>query len=164
MELLFLICAESASIDQGTKRLSLFNIVEEIGALAFPGTVQSAALVMMAERQSHEPDQPTFNLSLLLNAKRLHSTSLVVQFQQQMRCKVIASMNGVPLSGPGRLEIDVEYNGKSLGRWPIQVMAIPGPVMPSTQQMPSADAVSAVAPQRSERRQASKKAAKQKKS
>jgi hypothetical protein len=165
MELLFLTCAESASIDQTTNRLSLFNIVEEISAAAFPGMVPSAALVMIAERESHEPDQATLQLSLLLNGQQLYSASLVVHFQQQMRCRVVANMNGIPLNGPGRLEFNVEYSSKSLGRWPVEIKALPSPVIaPPPQPVPTANAISAVAPTTVKRRQISKKATKKKKS
>jgi hypothetical protein len=146
MELVFLACAESASIDQATNKLSLFNVIEEFSGVVFPGMVQTAALVLIFTKEAAEPDQANLEISIVHNGQRLFSAPLVVQFQQLLRSRVIAHMNGLPLNGPGQVSFDVSHNGKSLGKWSVEVKAIPAPAITiPAQQVPAVNAISNVA-------------------
>ncbi len=51
MKLEFLLCAELASVDKSTNRLSIFNIMDELSTPSFPSLVPQLAVVSTFTRK-----------------------------------------------------------------------------------------------------------------
>ena len=122
MEILFATCADSASTDSTSNRLSLFNIVEEINAASFPGIIPSMSFVFLLARKKSEPDIINVTLLAELNGKSIFELPYKVSFQGKLRARTIANLQGVPVFGPGKLAFLVKRKGATLCEWPITVV------------------------------------------
>ncbi|MGE0651925.1 MAG: hypothetical protein AB7P12_09265 [Alphaproteobacteria bacterium] len=137
MDVLFLACADSASIDQRTNRLSLFNIIEELSAAGFPANVPSLALVMLLKRSRKESEEVELGITGRLNGKDLFSGAFRISFQGKLRTRAIANMQNVILTAPGKLNVEVRHKKKVIGSWPVDVNNIAPPIAPPPTQVQS---------------------------
>ena len=101
MRLTLFACAESAAIDQGTNRLSVFHFLEEILSPVFPAAYSQLVAVIIATREETEPS--TFNLGLRITqggqGQPLADGPILLDFQSRPRARVLTFMNGLVVPG-----------------------------------------------------------------
>jgi hypothetical protein len=81
MRVLLFACAESAAIDQGTNRVSLFNLLEEIASPVFPVVFPQLTMAAVSSREEMEPSLFTLSLRITLGGQQLVESSLSIDFQ-----------------------------------------------------------------------------------
>jgi hypothetical protein len=92
MKVLFALCAESATVDRTTNRVSLFNVFDHYLPPTFPASLPSVAFVAAVERDEGEgdvngiaeicvPGAPQFNypVSIVFTESRIARCMLTVQ-------------------------------------------------------------------------------------
>jgi hypothetical protein len=143
-------CAESAVIDQGTNRLSVFNFLEDIFAPVFPLAYPQATIAIIASREETEPS--TFDLNLRLTStvqeQPLLQAPLRIDFQSRGRARVLAQIAGLPVPGPGRLRFSLLTGDDELAAWEVAVIQVSEPrivVQPTGPTGPAAPATPSAA-------------------
>jgi hypothetical protein len=122
MEVLLFACTESAVIDSRTNRLSLFNIVEEIHAKNFPCVMSGLALVLVLLRSPLEPAEASVTVQSSQGGRRLSCFPLSVNFQQHLRTRVVADLNGLTAEEPGTVALSIISPSETLmASWKIRV-------------------------------------------
>jgi hypothetical protein len=158
MELLLFACTESAAIDAGTNRLSLFHVLEELHVTAFPISIPIMCVVVLLERLPIEPAQNTilFELKLDGNPAPLIVAPININFQSHLRARAVGQIQGLTIPAPGTLRATIGLNQVQLGSWKIEVSQIGQPqlTVQPTAPPPSTQAASPPpkAPRRRQRR------------
>jgi hypothetical protein len=127
MKVLLFACADSASLDARSNRLSLFHLTEELNAASFPAIHPTMSVVAIVERSAQEPQRGSLLITGELNGKQIFSLPFAVDFQTHLKARAIADIQGLPLSGPGKLTIKALDGTTVVASWPMQVNHIGQP-------------------------------------
>ena len=108
----FFVVSESVSIDQQTNRLSLFNVLKQVGSTNFPKVLPFALAISLwiAEAGDDVRDFQCTLRIILPNGDR-HELASNFKFRAR-RHRVIQRVEGIPLSGVGVLRFEVLLNGE----------------------------------------------------
>lgn len=127
MQVLFCACAHSCAIDENSKRLSIFNVIEQINSTGFP--VAAPPLFFIASILKERGDKDEINLQLVidLDGEEIAHLPLSASFLGKPRNRTIAEIGGLLVPSPGQLNFCVKNGSKVLSRWPIFVTDISSP-------------------------------------
>jgi hypothetical protein len=132
MEVLLFTCAETAIVDGPTNRLSMFNLAEEFAGAALPGIIPSLAVIIALSRESSEPDNMPLSVACDMNGKQIFEVPITASFQGKLRTRVVANLQGVPITSHGVMKMLLKSKRKVIGTWPIivssAVQVLPPPV------------------------------------
>jgi hypothetical protein len=103
MKSLLVLAAENISIDQSTRRMSIFNLLEELSAAGFPGMLPSVAVLVLLERVGIEPEKVPLRISATLNNDTLFDLPFDADFQGKLRTRGIINLQGIVLPAAGML-------------------------------------------------------------
>ena len=81
MKLWLLTCADSYSVDMSTNRLSIFHVIENIGAASFPVTLPRLSFIVLLSRTSRETQKASVELRLTLNKVSLAKLNFDMLFR-----------------------------------------------------------------------------------
>ena len=133
MELVLLVCAESAIVDSTTQRVSLFNVMEEFNSPSFPVIVPQLSLVSIFSRSARESETPVVQLRITLDGQKqpLFDAPISVDFRGHLRMRNLSNIQGMPISAPGLLKLELKSKKGALGAWKIRVNQIGQPPLTS---------------------------------
>jgi len=158
VELILLTCAESCVIDLKTNRLSIFHVMEQIGSPTFPLALPKFTLVVMLSKTRREPQKVLLPIHFTLDKQSLANLHFELDFQDKIRARGIAEIQGLVIPGPGKLQATLKYKNEELGIWEIQADYTGKPKL-----VPKASAsAAAVSPADSAPKASARKAAKKK--
>jgi hypothetical protein len=123
MNLQFIAVAEGAVIDKGSNRISLFNVMDEIGVPAFPVMIPSLGIASMIVRAAGEDPSPV-RIKISLNEQILLQTGIQIDFQGHLRTRGVALVQGLILHQVGDLRIEILFGDESAGSWGIPVLLV----------------------------------------
>lgn len=128
MELMFMACAQSSSVDGPTGRLSLFHLLEQIQVTTFP-TPLSLTLVGMFTKGSGDPDDQSVRLKIDLEGTSLLDSAVAFSFKGRPRTRVVTAMNNLGITGPGILSFSFHSSsGERMGSaWTVIVEKVQAP-------------------------------------
>lgn len=118
MEVLFFAVADSAAIDVGTNRVSIFNLLEQISSTTYPGVYPSMTVMAIASRERTEPS--LFNLTIRIGMKGQEpfvNSGLVMDFQDRIRARSLGQIAGLSVPSPGVLRFELLQEGNLLSSW-----------------------------------------------
>ena len=119
-----LICAEGVSVDIATKQLSIFNILEQIGAIQFPVMMGNLCVVGVVEKTAGDKNVYDGSVILKSNGKDIAQTAFKVDFKTGTMNRSISKFQGIPIQSPGVLEICFGLDGKLIGNAKIEFALI----------------------------------------
>ena len=126
-----LICSEGVSVDIATKQVSIFNIIEQIGAIQFPVSMNNLCVVGLVEKKAE--DKNIYNGSLIIknNGVDVAKSVFKVDFKTGTINRSISKFQGIAIPKPGSLDICFELDGKEVGRAKIELAIVtPGNMKP----------------------------------
>lgn len=122
MQLKFLICGESAAVDNRRNSLSIFHMLDEINAAAFPVVVAQMCIAMLFERNANDAPEPNnVSLQISLNDQELFRTQIDLRFGAHYRMRYVTDFRGLLVSAPGNLRFAVTVGEERLGEWVVPV-------------------------------------------
>lgn len=123
------VCSEGASVDSSSNLLSIFNVIDEITAQAFPTVIPKVTIVFLVEKTEGDPELVPAHLVIRHNERDFVRQPVSIDFQNKLRMRLVVSFVGVVLSAPGDLVAALMINDQELGRWRIAVIqsALPPP-------------------------------------
>jgi hypothetical protein len=127
MDLTLLICCETCVQDVRTNVLSIFNLIDELAASAFPVAIPKLTVVAALRRTMEEPAVLSTRLRGTLNNQQLFDLELPLDFQTKPRTRAIGEMQGVLIPAAGRLRIGLYRDQAELGGWDIEIFAVGAP-------------------------------------
>jgi hypothetical protein len=129
MRVILFACAESASIDAATNRLSIFHFLDEIHSPIFPAAYPGMTLIALAAREEAEPNNFSFTLKIFLSGQEqpLFQGPFLFDFQNRLRSRALAQIAGLVVPGPGTLRFEILDGEKQIGIWETFVVRIGEP-------------------------------------
>lgn len=127
MELLLLTCAESCATDATTNRLSIFHVMEHVGAATFPVALRQLSFIALLSKTRQERQKVSLQIRFTLNKQSLADLPFELNFQDKLLARGVAEIHGLVIPGPGKLHASLHYKNKNLGVWTIEVEHIGKP-------------------------------------
>lgn len=106
-------CAGSVLIDQSTNSLSMIEVIDMVEAPSFPIAIPRFVIVWVKARDSHDGEKADYVLEVQLPGAEKRVYPMHVDFQGVQLHRSIATLVGLPIQGPGEIEIRVTQEGKS---------------------------------------------------
>ncbi|MBI2058877.1 MAG: hypothetical protein HYU43_06945 [Armatimonadetes bacterium] len=134
-ELEFFVVCESVSIDQATNQASVFNILEELGADAFPTIVpKCAALSLWRIGQADWNEDWQVILRVMGPGIQKQEFPANLKFRQgNLRHRVAVRLEQIPINGAGDLVFELLLNGNHVAQHVVSVLSSkPSPQPPGT--------------------------------
>jgi hypothetical protein len=126
-DLEYLLVAESASVDQQTNRLSVFNMIEEFHAQGFPSLVPQLVVITLWSRLPGDEDKD-FQQIIRLSLPGGESKEFPRNFtMKNVRLRMFFGFQGAKLAQPGEFRVEVLLAGKSRATRVIPVTLNPKP-------------------------------------
>lgn len=116
-----LLGAKGVIRDADSNTISIFSIIEEIGAAGFPLFVQNFAVLAVFRRKPDDEELHDPIIRFTLGNDRILESPVAVNFQKKLRSRNIINVQGLVLSNPGVLTLEVRNDGRRLARYEISV-------------------------------------------
>jgi len=124
VQLKLVLCAESVIRDAETNNISVVNILEELGASAFPVVIPKLSTLFLLERTEDDPQQIDGTVIFVLDGEEIGRAAIQGDFEDKLRNRLILVAQGVGLGRPGTLSVTLVLNDRMMGAWNIIVRAI----------------------------------------
>ena len=102
MRVQFALCAQSASVDRSSNRLSIFNVIDHFPASVLPITIPAITFVSIIESDKDESTNVKGVLEIITNNALVARFELPITFANGRLARVVANFQGIPIrtSGP----------------------------------------------------------------
>jgi len=102
MRVQFALCAQTASIDRSTNRLSIFNVVDHFPASALPIVIPAITFVSVIESDRDEGKNVKGVLEITASKEFVARFELPINFVNGRLARVVLNFQGIPIrqSGP----------------------------------------------------------------
>jgi len=127
MKVIFLLCAESATVDTARNTLSVFHIIEEFNSPSFPFVVPALYICALLEKPLDEPEPEGVEVKLQVDNRELLVNPLQMQFGDKPRLRAITGIGGLIIPSPGSLIVSLNQGGMQLAAWKMQIINIGQP-------------------------------------
>lgn len=132
---LLCLIAKGVIRDADTNNLSVFNILEQVGAQGFPLLIQEAAVLAVWRRAQDEGQQFAFDFALRNNDRVIIARRIDVNFAGAELNRTIIRLGGILAQEPGVLVAQFAHNGQVVASYQIHLR-----VDPTLQVQPAAPA------------------------
>jgi hypothetical protein len=136
-------CALSSSLDARSNSISIFHLLEEIAAPAYPIVVQRISIVGLLFLDDNEP-RPEIELRIFLGDQQLFVGPFQANFEVQRTARAVAEFNGLVVPAPGIVRTALSMEGRDFANWEVVCRQIAPPqlemrLQPGGQQEPVQD-------------------------
>lgn len=114
-------CAESASLDKATNRVSLFNILDASSSLTFPYVISKLSLLFILQSEAGDGDEQEGFVSLNFEDQEKGKRPIKFDFEGKPRLRLIVAAEGISINKPGVLRSSVWHNDLEIGFWDIEI-------------------------------------------
>jgi hypothetical protein len=132
MRVQFALCAQSASVDRASNRVSIFNVIDHIPATSLPIIIPSVTFVSIFE---NEKDEPATNFKGVFEAKvngqLVAKGEVPVSFVNGRLARVILSMNSIPIREHGILSFRLVIPDAATAETQVQIIDLSPRTAPS---------------------------------
>jgi len=118
-----MILANSASVDQTSNQLSIFNVIEQISGLKFPAPSPVTTLCMLLARETRDPDTADLMLEGTIdgNSERLFRGGFKADFKGKKRVRIVAQIPPYIIPTPGTLTFALRRKNRQIAAWSVDV-------------------------------------------
>ena len=132
MKLIYTVCAENVIIDQFTNKVTLIAVADGYQFPQFPIVLANLALVVAYGRQADEPEHIDGTVKFRLNDQPIFEAPIKVDFQGNLRTRLVSQISGFVISGPGTMKATVAVPGAEDANWTIEIQSL---AVPSVEQI-----------------------------
>lgn len=122
MKLGYLVCSQSAIIDQTTNQVSILRVIEQVNAATFP-IVTSLTVACHLVKEKKDADNVPVKLRFRLDGKPVVEHELQLSFQGKPRHRIALNIEQLVIERPGVLTAELVYKNHTLGSWLIEVLS-----------------------------------------
>jgi hypothetical protein len=121
------LCAQASAIDARTNSISVFHILEEVHAPAYPVVLPTMSIIALLELDEGEPIATEVHLQIFLGNQQLFDGPFQTNFQIRRKARAVAEINGLVIPAPGVLRVLVASAGRNVAAWEMTVDQIAPP-------------------------------------
>ena len=119
MEVKFFLCGQSCSLDVRRNSISIFHILEEVHAPAYPVVLPGLSIVALIALDEGEPIDPRIELRISLGDHRLFTGPFEANFEVRRTARVVAEFLAFVLPAPGLLRLVLHSAGREIANWQV---------------------------------------------
>lgn len=129
-----MLCAKGVLIDRTTNNVSVFEILERIGAPGFPLIMSEITIYNLLERKESESNQANCELKMSIDGLDIPPiTDIVVDFLGNQRNRLTLNLQGLNVPKPGTLKFTLFCNGKALDSCELSFVQVGQPLAPKVE-------------------------------
>lgn len=117
MKVHYISCAKSSSVDGKTNQLSLFHVLDEITATAYPLKIESFCVAALFEREAGEEGLQSYNLAVKLDGGLLASFTMSIDMSGARRNRSVNTIQGLTIPAAGMVTVVIVQKGVLLAEW-----------------------------------------------
>ena len=117
MKVRYIAVAAGSSVDHKTNELSLFQVMDEIGAEAFPVRLPSLSVAALFERAADEAQAQSYVMTMSLDAALIASFALQVDFAGARRNRSVNTVKGLTIPAAGMVAVRIAQRSEVLAEW-----------------------------------------------
>ena len=118
----FAMCAESVIIDRATNQLSIINLIEDMQAHGFPLGIPKLVAVFYLSREDGDNPSPSVSLRLNATEESTDTFPVDVQFGEKLNNRIVTTLKGVVMPGPGTLRVSLIVDENEIGHWEFEAI------------------------------------------
>lgn len=109
MRVQFALCAQTASVDRASNRLSIFNVIDHFPASVLPIVIPAISFVSIIESDKDESTNVKGVLQIIVNKELLAKVELPITFVNGRLARVVVNFQGIPVreAGPVTFRLDI---------------------------------------------------------
>lgn len=134
MRVIFTVCAQSATVDRTTNRLSVFNVIDHLPISALPLTIPAISFVAVIEGDDQAVGSVNGMAEVASGAQTLFRYTVPVVFTDNRIARVILNFQSIPVHSLGPLTFRLVLPDGTTASTSFQVTSIATPVAPVTTQ------------------------------
>jgi hypothetical protein len=101
MRVQFALCAQTASVDRSSNRLSIFNVIDHFPASTLPIVIPALTFVSILESDKDESTNVKGILELIVNKALVARLELPITFVSGRLARVVVNFQGIPVREAG---------------------------------------------------------------
>jgi hypothetical protein len=103
MKVKFALCAQSASVDRTSNRISIFNVIDHLAAATLPIFLPTVTFVSVLECEKEEAVSFKGSFDVVLNNNQIIHSEVPINFTNNRLARVTLTVNTIPLREDGIL-------------------------------------------------------------
>jgi hypothetical protein len=137
MRVLFALCAQSATVDRSTNRLSIFNVIDHLPVSSFPLNIPSIAFVTTVESDHDQVNNSISGIAeIIANGQSIFRFAVAITFTDNQLARTVLNFQGIPVKEPGFLTFRLSLPDGTVADTTFQVSSVVSQVVPSTNPPP----------------------------
>jgi len=101
MRVQFALCAQTASIDRASNRLSIFNVIDHLPTSSLPIVIPAISFVSIIESDKDESTNVKGILEILVSRASVARLELPISFVNGRLARVVVNFQGIPVREAG---------------------------------------------------------------
>ena len=101
MRVQFALCAQTASIDRASNRLSIFNVIDHFPTSSLPIVIPAISFVSIIESDKDESTNVKGILEILVSRASVARLELPISFVNGRLARVVVNFQGIPVREAG---------------------------------------------------------------
>lgn len=111
MRVQFALCAQTASVDRSSNRISIFNVIDHVPTTTLPIILPSVTFVSIFENERNEAANFKGVFEGRINDKTIVRGEVPVSFVNGRLARVLLTLNSIPINEHGTLSFRLEIPG-----------------------------------------------------
>src|ERR1700685_2269517 len=107
MKVQFALCAQTASVDRASNRISIFNVIDHIPATTLPIILPALTFVSILEKDTHEATTYRGVFEGKINNNVVVRGEVPVSFVKGRLARVLLTLNAIPIREYGTLSFSL---------------------------------------------------------
>jgi hypothetical protein len=127
MRVQFALCAQTASVDRASNRVSIFNVIDHIPAATLPLILPTITFVSILETDQGEAASYKGVFEGKLNANVIARGEIPVNFVNGRLARVLLTLNSIPIREHGTLSFRLTIPNVATAEVQVQVVNLAAP-------------------------------------
>lgn len=124
MKVQFALCAQTATVDRATNRLSLVNVIDLLSAVSFPLYVPNIAFACVLESEGDNEGIVKGFFQILSNDVLLGASDVPINFTENRLARIVLNLQGIPVQKPGPLTFRLTLPNGFIAETRFQVISV----------------------------------------
>ena len=124
MRIQFALCAQTATIDRTTNRLTIVNVMDVLPVSSFPLLIPNMCFICSIEGAKDAEGTVKGFFQILSNDVLVGATDVPINFTENALARVVLNLQGIPVRSPGNLTCRLTLASGLLAETSIQVLSV----------------------------------------
>jgi hypothetical protein len=124
MKIQFALCAQTASVDRASNRLSIFNVFDQFPVSSFPIVIPSVTFVSVIESEETENNNIRGAIEIEANRVKVFGIEVPINFTSNRLARVVLTFQGIPVGDAGPLTFRLTLPDGTIAETTFQVINV----------------------------------------